>query len=397
MCDGFVTAPRNPVRVTRPGPPGRVRMRTVRPILSSPAAAAAGLALAAVLACASASPRASAPPDEPGDATLLHAAELARVKCLLVAPFENASDAPLADAATTAVLSGVDGARTKVYPVQDLRALFHDTPLELPEGVSPSLALELAELLGADAALYGSVEGRARGSDSALVVNVRLSLSAHRDLLFAASAPVRAREGERIDAAVRRTLLETAQPMLARLGDPGRKRCFDLERTKALRALAVAQGRAALPPPPAPPAPAVQPTALAQAPAARTQTRTPRQGEWAKKLGAAARFVAEDVAFAARTAQLQRDAGLADLAVALAAAPDVKARLEAFVDSTNDPEKDAKLSGAMAQAAVQRLVDLGISRDRLSWAGRGGESPLLPNFTARGRAANRRVEVVGLH
>jgi flagellar motor protein MotB len=51
---------------------------------------------------------------------------------------------------------------------------------------------------------------------------------------------------------------------------------------------------------------------------------------------------------------------------------------------------------AMAQAAGQRLVILGVNRERVSWAGRGGERPLLPNFTARGRAANRRLEVVVL-
>ena len=84
----------------------------------------------------------------------------------------------------------------------------------------------------------------------------------------------------------------------------------------------------------------------------------------------------EDVSFAGRTATLQRDGGLADLAIALVAAPETKARLEAFVDTTGNPAADAKLSAAMAQAA--------------------GESPLLPNFTIRGRAANRRVEAVGV-
>jgi flagellar motor protein MotB len=39
---------------------------------------------------------------------------------------------------------------------------------------------------------------------------------------------------------------------------------------------------------------------------------------------------------------------------------------------------------------------MGIARDRITWAGRAGEKPLLPNFTARGRTANRRIEVVGL-
>jgi flagellar motor protein MotB len=46
----------------------------------------------------------------------------------------------------------------------------------------------------------------------------------------------------------------------------------------------------------------------------------------------------------------------------------------------------------MAQAAARRLVELGVESGRLSVAGRGSDSPLVPNFTARGRAANRRIE-----
>jgi len=363
------------------------------------------VALAALaLSCAAArsSPSEAAPTS--ADLTVLRAAELARVRCLVVAPFENASDAPLAaEAATGAVLAGVDPARAKVFPIPELRALFRDTPLELPEGFSPSLALELAELLGADAALYGAVEGRGQYASGELLVTMRLMLTAHRDLVFASSTPVRPQPGERPEAAVRRTVVEVAQPLLERLGDQGRKRCFDPDRTKALRTVALREGRtpaspaasgrtagASTPPNPASNTPT---TPAAPAPA---QPRTARQVEWAKRLAGAGRIVAEEVAFAGRTAELQRDGGLADLAMVLAAAPEVKVRLEAFVDATSDHEGDARLSAAMAQTAVQRLVDLGIGRDRLSWAGRGGESPLLPNFTVRGRSANRRVEVVGI-
>jgi outer membrane protein OmpA-like peptidoglycan-associated protein len=124
------------------------------------------------------------------------------------------------------------------------------------------------------------------------------------------------------------------------------------------------------------------------------QPRTPRQADWAKRITGGERVVVEDVVFAARTAALQRDGGLADLAIALSAAPETKVRLEAFVDATSDRSADAKLSTAMAKAAGERLVQLGVDRERLSWTGRGAESPLLPNFTVRGRAANRRLEVV---
>lgn len=348
------------------------------------------------LACAGAPLPAAAPAAPPADAAL-RTPELARVRCLLVAPFENASDAPLAaEVATSAVVTGVDPNRTRVFPVPELRAIFRDTPLELPEGVAPSLALELADLVGADGALYGAVEGRGRGAGAALQVTVRLVLTTPRDLLFSASAPVRPAAGERIEDAVRRTIVATARPVLSRLGDTGGKRCFDADRTRKLRQFALAEARAGLPAPPPPPPPVVAARPAPAPVAARVSPRTPRQLEWAKQLAARKRFVADEVQFAGRTADLARDGGLADLAVVLAATPDVRVRVEAFVDATTDPAADAKLSGAMAQVVVRRLADLGVAPERLASSGRGGESPLLPNFTVRGRAANRRIEIVGL-
>jgi outer membrane protein OmpA-like peptidoglycan-associated protein len=85
---------------------------------------------------------------------------------------------------------------------------------------------------------------------------------------------------------------------------------------------------------------------------------------------------------------------LADLAAALLARPGLRVRVEGFVDATSDRSGDQRLSAAMAHAAGMRLLELGVPRRQLTWAGRGGESPVLPSFTARGRAANRRVEAV---
>lgn len=361
-----------------------------------------GPALCLVAACATVPP--SAEPSEPGT---MRAAELARVRCLLVAPLDNASDVPLAaEAATGVLVSGIDPARARVFPIRELRGLFRDTPLELPEGVPPSLALELAEILGADAALYGAVEGRGHGGETSLLVTLRLELVGQRDLIFAASRPVSPEPGETLESAVRRTVGEVARPVLERLGgSPPAADCFDPGRTARLRALATghaatARSPASVPVPatalPAPsavaPAPAPPPTAsLARA----VPPRNARQTDWAKRLSSKEHFVLDGLAFEGRTARLSKTAGLADLAGAMAAVPDVGVRVEGFVDATADPDKDAQLSMAMAQAAGQKLVELGVSRDRITWAGRGGEKPLLPNFTARGRAANRRIEVVG--
>jgi outer membrane protein OmpA-like peptidoglycan-associated protein len=348
---------------------------------------------------------------------------MARVRCLVVAPFENASDDPLAaEAATSALLSGLDPARVRALPVSELRGLFRETTYELPEGIGPSLALELGQLLGADGVLYGAVEGRAAAPGSPLVVTVRLATPGEHELLFATAATVERRPDEDAPAAVRRVASAAASPMLKRLGTSGRRSCFDRERQARLRALALAEARPAQPAPPraaaasptsAPPV-AAQPTvappasgppsavatsaapvAPAAAPAAK-KARTPRQADWTKRLARRGRLVVEDVAFKGRTAELENEAGLADLVLAILATPGLKVRIEGFVDATSDPGNDARLSMSMAQAAGQRLVELGVPSGRVSWAGRGGDSPLLPNFTARGRSANRRLEAVGL-
>jgi outer membrane protein OmpA-like peptidoglycan-associated protein len=359
--------------------------------------------LALALGCAANRAEVVPAPPGPDRGSVLRAPELARVRCLLVAPFENASDAPLAaEAATAAVVSAVDPARTRVFPVSDLRALFKDTSLELPQGIAPSLALELAELVGADAAVWGSVEGRSHDASPELLVTVRMGLVGDRRLLFAATGLVTPAPGEKPDAASRKAALDLARPMLARLGDPGKKRCFDAERTRTVRRLALAEehaGRRGAPPAGDAAARAAAPPAAAQvaartAAAAAKEPRTPRQAEWARRIGDGGRILVEDVAFAARTPSLDRDAGLADLAAALLARPAVAVRLEGFVDATPDRAGDQKLSAAMAHAAGKRLVELGVPRQQLTWAGRGGESPVLPNFTARGRAANRRIEAV---
>src|SRR5512138_2245789 len=196
--------------------------------------------LLAVAACAT-ERGADAPAAPQGKSSVLKPAELARVRCLVVAPFENGTDVPLAaDAATGAVLSGIDPARTRVFPIPELRGIFRDTPLDLPQGLAPSLALELAELVGADAALWGSVEGRGKDGGE-LLVTIRLSLVSDHQLLFADTAVVRLGNADRSESAIRRSVIASVRPMLARLGDPGRKRCFDAERIRSLRKFAVAE------------------------------------------------------------------------------------------------------------------------------------------------------------
>jgi outer membrane protein OmpA-like peptidoglycan-associated protein len=342
--------------------------------------------LALLAACAGAGSRARLPVPA-GGPSLLKEAELARVRCLLLAPVENATDTPpVAAAATRALEASIDPARTQALPVAELRALLAGTPLELPSGLPGGTALELAELLGADAALYGAVEGRSQGREPGLLVTLRLILAGSRELVFAGSAPVRPAPGEAVDAAVRRTTVELARPALDRLGAPGPHACFAAARREALRAVAAGlQGAPGSPPP-----------ARASPLAGSAPLRTERQRDWARRLGARGSFALEEVAFAERSAELVREAGLADLAQVLLATPGLGVLLAGYVDASGDPADDLRLSQAMAVAAARRLAELGVESGRIVAVGRGGENPLVPNFTARGRAANRRLEASAL-
>ncbi len=353
------------------------------------------LALLPLLALACATSPGVPGPAARGDAQVLREAELARVRCLLLAPLESGSDAPRAAAAATeALLGAVDPSRTRALPPAELRALFADTAVELPEGLSAASALELAELLGADAALYGALEGRSSEAATDLVLTLRLALAGRRELLFAGATRVLTRPGEPVEAAAQRTALELAGPALTRLGSQGRHACFASGRLGALREAALALGPAG--PVPAP-TPAAAPPAAAPGPAAAQPAaglRTQRQRDWARTLAGGGRLVLEEVTFTGRTADLARQGGLGDLAVVLASAPALAVRVEGFVDDSGDAAADLRLSAAMAQAAALRLQQLGVPATRLEPAGRGGAGPRLPNFTARGRAANRRLEVV---
>ena len=337
--------------------------------------------LALLAACAGTRAR---PTDPPPHTALILPAELARVRCLLLAPLESATDEPLAAAAVTQALEeSIDASRTQVLPVTELRAMLADTPLELPAGVSGGMALELAELLGADGALYGAVEGRGRGRDPGMVVTLRLVLLGGRQLAFADDGLVVPQPGDTAEEAVRRDGVALARPVLDLLGTPGPRACFDKGRRDALRAAAVALQGGPVASPGAEEAPGTSGAA---------SLRTARQREWARQLGERGRVTLEEVGFAGRTAELVREAGLADLALVLGASPSLTVRLVGYVDASGDPAADARLSLAMAQAAARRLVELGVEAGRIAVTGRGGENPVVPNFTARGRAANRRIE-----
>ncbi|QBF26003.1 DUF4398 domain-containing protein [Pseudomonas tructae] len=69
-------------------------------------------------------------------------------------------------------------------------------------------------------------------------------------------------------------------------------------------------------------------------------------------------------------------------------------RIEGYTDSTGAPEDNLKLSRDRAQAVADLLIDLGVDEKRIQVEGYGDQYPVEANASERGRAQNRRVEIV---
>lgn len=74
--------------------------------------------------------------------------------------------------------------------------------------------------------------------------------------------------------------------------------------------------------------------------------------------------------------------------------PELRYEVQGHTDSTGSPELNQKLSEKRAQAIVDKLVEMGVSRSRLTAVGKGLYSPIADNSTEEGRAKNRRVVFV---
>ena len=69
-------------------------------------------------------------------------------------------------------------------------------------------------------------------------------------------------------------------------------------------------------------------------------------------------------------------------------------RIEGYSDSSGKREENLQLSSARAQTVADALSDLGIDARRLQVRGFGESFPVAENASAKGRAQNRRVEIV---
>lgn len=69
-------------------------------------------------------------------------------------------------------------------------------------------------------------------------------------------------------------------------------------------------------------------------------------------------------------------------------------RIEGYTDNTGDKQENLRLSRDRAQSVADVLTDLGVDEKRIHVQGYGDEYPVEANASERGRAKNRRVEIV---
>ncbi|MEZ1319464.1 OmpA family protein [Pseudomonas fluorescens] len=103
-----------------------------------------------------------------------------------------------------------------------------------------------------------------------------------------------------------------------------------------------------------------------------------------------------DVLFDTGEAELKNSANRVVLKIVqfLQLNPKRVVRIEGYTDSTGGRQENLKLSRDRAQSVADVLVDLGIDDKRVHVEGYGDQYPVDVNATERGRAQNRRVEIV---
>lgn len=69
-------------------------------------------------------------------------------------------------------------------------------------------------------------------------------------------------------------------------------------------------------------------------------------------------------------------------------------RIEGYSDSSGKREENLELSKARAQTVADALIDLGVEASRVEVQGFGESFPVAENASAKGRAQNRRVEIL---
>ena len=103
-----------------------------------------------------------------------------------------------------------------------------------------------------------------------------------------------------------------------------------------------------------------------------------------------------DVLFKSDSAELQSSASrtLLQLLSFLQLDPQRRVRIEGYSDNRGDAMENLILSRARAQTVLRFLSELGIDESRIEVMGYGEQYPVAENASSRGRAQNRRVEIL---
>ncbi|MBT8281712.1 MAG: OmpA family protein, partial [Muriicola sp.] len=74
--------------------------------------------------------------------------------------------------------------------------------------------------------------------------------------------------------------------------------------------------------------------------------------------------------------------------------PSLNIIIHGHTDDIGLASYNMKLSGNRCKAVVDYFTELGLSHERISWKGHGGNLPVADNATPEGRQQNRRVEFI---
>lgn len=120
--------------------------------------------------------------------------------------------------------------------------------------------------------------------------------------------------------------------------------------------------------------------------------------EWFAELAKSGRVAIHGINFDTGKATLTADSAsvLQEVRQLAAAHPGMRLRIEGHTDNVGTPAANQQLSEARAEAVKAWLVRQGVKGSQLAVSGLGDTRPVADNGSERGRASNRRVELVRL-
>ena len=109
-----------------------------------------------------------------------------------------------------------------------------------------------------------------------------------------------------------------------------------------------------------------------------------------------AEIISYDITFDVGKATLkpESDKEIARIVALMIDDPSLEYEVQGHTDNTGNAASNLKLSQKRAQAVVDRMVKLGVPKERLTAVSKGQDEPIADNDTEEGRAQNRRVVFV---